>query len=221
VVVDCIVQLISCIQLGSLSSPVTYPVPLTLLDCHMPAIGTCPSRLGNTDFGPPRGVKTANHRGTPDSHDAVHLKCSLLIVHSFGGKMTTGSAIATKVRIATAASAIVAAATLVPAAVAYASPAAPLPQAGLGSTLDGDTVAPCNPAVDACASAEVSASGGAGTAIIQSPLFWFGPANPDFQPLIGITFPNFFGLDFEACILGAAIHLSPYGGGFIGLGAGC
>ncbi|ULE33947.1 hypothetical protein [Mycobacterium sp. IDR2000157661] len=55
----------------------------------------------------------------------------------------------------------------------------------------------------------------------QNSLFWFGPANPNFVPLFGIVFPNFFGLNFEACILGGAIHLSPYGGGFIGLGAGC
>ena len=72
--------------------------------------------------------------------------------------MTTVSAVATKVRIATAASAIVAAATLVPAAVAYASPAAPLPQAGLGSTLAGGTVAPCDPAVDDCVPAVGSTS---------------------------------------------------------------
>jgi hypothetical protein len=135
--------------------------------------------------------------------------------------MTTVSAVATKVRIATAASAIVAAATLVPAATVYASPAAPLPQAGVGSLLGGDTVSQCDPAVDVCVSAEVSASGGLNTAIVQRPFVWFGPANPDFQPLVGIVFPNFFGLDFEACFLGAAVHLSPYGSGFIGLGLGC
>ena len=148
----------------------------------------------------------------------------ILIVHSFGGKMTTVSAVATKVRIATAASAIVAAATLVPAAVAYASPAAPLPQAGLGSTLAGGAVAPCNPAVDNCTATTIGESSVASIvspSIVQSPAFWFGPSNPNFQPLIGIVFPNFFGLDFEACFLGAAFHTSPYSGGFIGLGAGC
>ena len=43
-------------------------------------------------------------------------------------------------------------------------------------------------------------------------LFWFGRANPNFQPIFGIAFPS-FGLNFEACFLGAAIHLSPYGTG--------
>ena len=135
--------------------------------------------------------------------------------------MTTVSAFATKVRIVTAASAIVAAATLVPAAVAYASPAAPLPQDGLGSTLAGGTVAPCDPAVDDCTPQVAATIGDSnGTPIVQNPLFWFGPANPDFQPLIGIVFPS-LGLNFEACFLGGAVHLSPYGTGFIGLGLGC
>ena len=142
--------------------------------------------------------------------------------------MTTVSAFATKVRIVTAASAIVAAATLVPAAVAYASPAAPLPQAGLGSTLAGGTVAPCDAAVDDCIPGVGSIPGlgdiigdSNGTPIIATPAVWFGsPANPDFQPLIGIVFPS-LGLNFEACFLGGAVHLSPYGTGFIGLGLGC
>lgn len=55
----------------------------------------------------------------------------------------------------------------------------------------------------------------------QNSLFWFGPANPNFQPLFGFTFPNLFGLDFEACFLGGAVHLSPYGNGFVGVGRGC
>ena len=139
--------------------------------------------------------------------------------------MTTVSAVATKVRIATAASTIVAAATLVPAAVAYASPAAPLPQAGLGSTLAGGTVTitPCNPAVEVCSPQGAATIGGSNDPpIISGPAIWLGsPANPNFQPLIGIAFPNFFGLDFEACVFGAAVHLSAYGTGFIGLGLGC
>ena len=136
--------------------------------------------------------------------------------------MTTVSAVATKVRIATAASAIVAAATLVPAAVAYASPAAPLPEV-LGSTLAAGNVEPCNPAVDECATSKVgSATPGDGPLIANPQLVWFGsPANPDFEPLVGIVFPNLFGLDFEACLLGAAVHMTPYTGHFIGLGRGC
>jgi hypothetical protein len=148
--------------------------------------------------------------------------------------MTTVSAVATKVRIATAASAIVAAATLVPAAVAYASPAAPLPQAGLGSTLAGGTVAPCDPAVDDCVPGVESIFPGLGdiigdsngTPIIATPAVWLGsPANPDFQPLFGIVFPNTSGLSWESCVFGAAVHLSAYPKehpqGFIGIGYGC
>lgn len=135
--------------------------------------------------------------------------------------MNTASAVARRVRIAAAASAIVAAATLVPPAVAYAGPAAPVPSAALGSTLGGATVAPCAPNVSACAAAQVTAPGGSSSAaIFQSPLFWFGAANPNFQPIFGIAFPS-FGLNFEACFLGAAVHLSPYGTGFIGFGLGC
>jgi hypothetical protein len=135
--------------------------------------------------------------------------------------MNTASAVATRVRIATAASAIVAAATLAPAAVAYAVPAAPSPAATLGSTLDGDTVATCDPDVSVCTAVTFAVPGGSSSSsIFQSPLFWFGPANPNFQPLFGIAFPS-FGISFEACFLGASIHLSPYGTGFIGLGLGC
>lgn len=136
--------------------------------------------------------------------------------------MTTFSAVATKVRIATAASAIVAAATLVPAAVAYASPAAPLPE--VGNFLGVVNVDPCNPAVDICIPQVGATIGGDGPLIANPPLVWYGsPGNPNFQPLVGIVFPNFFGVDFESCLLGAAVHLSPYTtpGGFIGLGAGC
>jgi hypothetical protein len=157
-----------------------------------------------------------------------------------GKKMTTVSAVATKVRIATAASAIVAAATLAPAAVAYASPAAPLPQqTGLGSTLAGllgstlaaGNVTACDPAVTVCiprvgATIGDSPTPAPQTPIIASPAVWLGsPANPNFQPFIGIAFPNFFQSDFEACFLGAAVHLSSYPdkaqGGFVGLGLGC
>ena len=140
--------------------------------------------------------------------------------------MTTVSAVATKVRIATAASAIVAAATLVPAAVAYASPAAPLPQA-TGSTLAGGTVEPCDPAAPlSCLLPQIPQAASIfgdsnGTPILQNSFVWLGAANPNFKPLIGIVLPNLFGLDFEACFLGAAVHMTPYTGHFVGLGLGC
>ena len=132
------------------------------------------------------------------------------------------STVAAKVRIATAASAIAAAATLAPAAVAYASPAAPLPTAALGSTLGGDTVTACDPVVSVCAPQVGALIGDSDGPLIAESWIWFGsPANPNFEPLVGIIFPNFFGLDFEACFLGGAVHLSPYTGGFIGIGRGC
>ena len=135
--------------------------------------------------------------------------------------MNTASAVARRVRIAAAASAIVAAATLVPPAVAYAGPES-MPAAALGSTLGGTTVAPCDPDPSVCTTFQVAAVPGSSSSSsnFQSPLFWFGPANPNFQPIFGIAFPS-FGLNFEACFLGAAVHLSPYGTGFIGFGLGC
>jgi hypothetical protein len=126
--------------------------------------------------------------------------------------------IAKKVQFGTAACAIAAAATLLPTAAANASPAAPLPDA-TGGNFGTAAVVPCAPSDLLC---NLVAPGNSGAAsITQSPLVWFGPANPNFQPLIGIVFPNIFGLDFEACLLGAAVHMSPYTGGFIGLGLGC
>jgi len=105
------------------------------------------------------------------------------------------------------------------------APAAPLPEAGVGSSLGGVSVTPCDPAIPAsCALAPIvpaAIPGFGGSAIAVPPFVWLGsPGNPKFVPLIGIAFPS-FGLDFEACFLGAAVHLSPYGTGFIGLGLGC
>jgi hypothetical protein len=123
--------------------------------------------------------------------------------------------VSTKTRLATAAAAVAAAATFMP-AVANAAPPVPVPQAAVGNTLGGATVN-CGPLDPLCTLIAPGGSGGS----IQTPLFWFGPSNPSFQPLIGITFPNFFGVDFEACVFGGAIRLAPYGGGFVGLGLGC
>lgn len=140
--------------------------------------------------------------------------------------MTTLSGAVTHVRIATAAAAIVAGATLTPAAIASAGPAAPLPQFGIGSTLGGSTLTPCAPGDLLCLGTQLFApipipGGSSSSPIFHSPLLWLGsPANPNFQPLFGIAFPS-FGLNFEACVLGAAFHLSPYGTGFVGLGLGC
>lgn len=147
-------------------------------------------------------------------------------VHSFGGKMTTVSAVASSLRIATAASAIAAAATLAPTAVANAADTP-----SVGNSLAAAAIAPCDPQDPTCADVPGTVAGPAALAtpgasasapaLANPPYFWFGaPANPSFVPLIGIAFPS-FGLNFEACFLGAAVHLSPYGTGFIGLGLGC
>jgi hypothetical protein len=134
------------------------------------------------------------------------------------------STLSIKVRTATAACAIAAAGTLIPTAVAHATPGAPLPEAGLGSSLGSVTVQSCQPGVPgSCALVpSVSPGGGFGPIVIGDPLVWFGsPGNPDYQPLFGITFPNFFGLNFEACAFGIGVRLGPYGTGFAGLSAGC
>ena len=129
------------------------------------------------------------------------------------------STLATKVRTATAASAIAVAATLTPTAIAHATPAAPLPEA-LGSSLGSVTVTPCDPTIPG--SCALTVPGGTGPIVIGDPLVWFGsPGNPNYQPLFGITFPNFLGIDFEACVFGLGLRLGPYSTGFVGLSAGC
>src|ERR1700742_5019953 len=134
--------------------------------------------------------------------------------------MSTVSTVATKLRIATAATAIAAAATLTP-AVAHAIPAAPLPAAGVGSTLGSGDVEACDPSVSGdCVAAALAAPGD--PIVVPGNLVWLGsPANEDFQPLFGIAFWNPFGFNFEACLFGAAVVLGPYGTGFVGLGLGC
>jgi hypothetical protein len=132
------------------------------------------------------------------------------------------STLTIKVRTVTAACAIAAAGTLAPVAVAHATPAAPLPQTGFLGTA---TIAPCTAGVPgSCASAVTPAAtpGNNGPFVIGDPLVWFGsPGNPNYQPIFGITFPNIFGLNFEACAFGVGIRLGPYGTGFAGLSAGC
>jgi hypothetical protein len=135
------------------------------------------------------------------------------------------STLATKVRTTTAACAIAAAATLTPAVIAHASPAAPLPEAGVGSSLGAVTVNSCDPAVPgSCALAPIVPAalpflGGGG--LESPPLIWIGaPGNPNYQPIFGLTFPS-FGLNFEFCIAGLGVRLGPYSTGFVGLSAGC
>jgi len=138
------------------------------------------------------------------------------------------TAIATKVRVGTAACAIAAAAALTPAGVAQADPAAPAPLAGLGSLggSAGGGTALISPdcvlvggvhCTNAPSTLAVPGPGDPGT-IFKNRLFWFGASNPNPPP--GVTLfqlqilPNsgwFANLDFEACVFGATVKLGPYG----------
>jgi len=148
------------------------------------------------------------------------------------------TAIATRIRIATAACAIAGAAILTPAAVANAKPGAPIPMVGIGSTV-------CDPSDSGdCATISPFASSsaslipiGAPPNIFQNGLWWFGTPNPTpptqttvftFYPLALI--PSFLrplyswftqNLNFEACVLGVTLRVGPYGTATGSYGSGC
>ncbi|MCH9669054.1 MAG: hypothetical protein K0U80_14530, partial [Actinomycetia bacterium] len=91
------------------------------------------------------------------------------------------SDVGTKFKVGSAACAMAGAAVLMPGAVASASPVAPMPIAGLGSSLDlcDDAEADACEGVLAAASAEGSANVGAGP--FENNLIWIGPI-PDPAP---------------------------------------
>jgi hypothetical protein len=137
------------------------------------------------------------------------------------------TAIGTRIQSVTAACGIAAAAVLTPAAIANAEPAAPLPMAGLGSSV-------CDPSesVD-CATVSPFATGPSSfialspsSTIFQNGLWWFGTPNPNpptqttvftFYPLALIPgflqplFSWFSSINFEACIGGLTLRVGPYG----------
>ena len=152
------------------------------------------------------------------------------------------SAIATKVRIGTAACAIAAAATLTPAVVAQADPAAPTPlasQGSLGGSAGGGAavISPncvtvggpgCANAPTTFAGPSANAVGGGARGLFQNRLIWIGKVNP--TPPNGITvfqfqlFPNsgwFANTNFEICAFGANLKLGPYGTVTGGFSRGC
>jgi hypothetical protein len=152
------------------------------------------------------------------------------------------TAIATKVRLGTAACAIAAAAALTPAGIAQADPATPAPlasqgslggSAGAGAALispDCATVGGpgCAHAPTTFASPSPSAVGGGVRGLFQNRLVWIGKANPN--PPNGITvfqfqlFPNsgwFANTNFEICAFGANVKLGPYGTLTGGFSRGC
>jgi hypothetical protein len=145
--------------------------------------------------------------------------------------------ITARLQTATAACAIAAAAVLTPAAVANADPAAPIPIAGLGTTVcdpsdpvDCTTVSPF-----ASPSASLIALG-APPNILQNGLWWFGAPNATpptqttvftFYPLALIPgflqplFGWFSAINFEACVLGVTLRIGPYGTVSGSYGSGC
>lgn len=148
------------------------------------------------------------------------------------------TAIGTRIQTATAACAIAAAAVLTPAAVANADPA-PIPMAGLGSSVcDPSATLDCTAAVSPFASSSLSLIPlGAPPNILQNGLWWFGTPNPapptqttvfTFYPLALI--PGFLqplyswftqNLNFEACVLGVTLRVGPYGTVTGSYGHGC
>ncbi|WP_029116598.1 hypothetical protein [Mycobacterium sp. URHB0044] len=133
-----------------------------------------------------------------------------------------------RIQTGTAACAIAAAAVLTPSVVANAEPAAPIPMAGLGSSVCVDPTDPavCTTAVSPFASSAASLVLGPPPNILQNGLWWFGTPNPTpptqttvftFYPLAlvpGFLQP-FFGwfkaINFELCIGGLTLQIGPYG----------
>lgn len=145
-----------------------------------------------------------------------------------------------KFKVGTAACAVAGASALLPGAIASASPVAPMPMAGLGSSLDvcEDSDTDTCERVMAAASAEGSANVAEGP--FQNNLIWFGdipdpaPENvavfeyniiPLFSPAIQAAayawwdsvLPN----GINACILGATAKIDSYSTLTVGLTNGC
>ncbi|MCH9702960.1 MAG: hypothetical protein K0U76_16555 [Actinomycetia bacterium] len=150
------------------------------------------------------------------------------------------SDVGTKFKVGSAACAMAGAAVLMPGAVASASPVAPMPIAGLGSSLDlcDDAEADACEGVLAAASAEGSANVGAGP--FENNLIWIGPIPdpapeniavfeyniiPLFSPAVQAAayawwesvIPN----GINACILGATAKIDSYSTLTVGLTNGC
>ena len=151
------------------------------------------------------------------------------------------SNVGTKARVGAAACAIAGTAVLTPGAVAYASPAAPIPTTtGLGSSIE----ALCDEADTECLSpfafASAEASAAATNPIIQNNFWWFGPIPdpapvdiavfeyniiPLFSPAIQAAayawwesvIPN----GINACILGATAKVDSYSTLTVGFTKGC
>ena len=148
--------------------------------------------------------------------------------------------VGTKFKVGAAACAMAGAAVLMPGAVASASPMAPMPAAGLGSSLDlcDDAEAEGCESVLAAASAEGSANVAAGP--FQNNLIWIGPIPdpapeniavfeyniiPLFSPAVQAAayawwesvIPN----GINACILGATAKIDSYSTLTVGLTNGC
>lgn len=136
--------------------------------------------------------------------------------------------IARKLQIGTAATAIALASVLTSTGVAQAGPAAPVPQAGIGNSVE------CDPADTTCVEPTLAFAPnfsasliGPPPNILQNDIWWFGPANTNpparatvftFEPLAlipGFLRPlyGFFtqNLNFELCFAGFSVQVGPYG----------
>lgn len=148
------------------------------------------------------------------------------------------TAIRTRFSAGTAACAIAAAAAFTPVAVAHADPVAPLPMAGIGSSIcDLSSTVDCTTTVSPFAGSSAQLVFGPPPNILQNGLWWFGTPNPtpptqttvfQFYPLALI--PGFLqplyswftqNLNFEACVLGVTLRIGPYGTVSGSYGSGC
>ncbi len=150
------------------------------------------------------------------------------------------SDVGTKFKVGAAACAMAGAAVLMPGAVASASPLAPMPTAGLGSSLDlcDDAEADGCEEVLAAATAEGSANVAAGP--FQNDLIWFGDIPDPAPENIAVFTYNIIPLfpeaiqtaayawwdsiipnGINACILGATAKIDSYSTLTVGLTKGC
>ncbi len=154
--------------------------------------------------------------------------------------MSTVSNISTKIQVGAAAFAVAGATALMPGAVANAAPAAPMPMAGLGSSLaecdETDAGACENPLANASAGASASAT--AQPALCNS-LVCFGEGYSEADNILVVEWnlipllpeaiqPLFYGFwesviptGFTACLFGATAKINQYSAVTIGATKGC
>jgi hypothetical protein len=153
------------------------------------------------------------------------------------------SAIARRISVGLASGAMVAAATLSPVTVANADTSIAISSLGskIGSAeCEPTTTTACPPAAKLPTAAALQSANGPSEfiqSIFQNELWWIGRPNmdpPDRSPVLEFTplslVPGFLkplyswftqNLDFEVCLLGAAVTVGPYGTTTVSVGRGC